>query len=171
MVWATDKNGTTTGGQRILIGRDLSKSAPDVRKRKPCFGAISGSVARFPASSPAEGAPLIIAEGPESALSIWQATGHEVWAVFGVSGWARAPIPLDRPIILAPDRDAPDSPAGIAFRKAVAHQLARGCDLRIAPAPEPVGSKRDLNDTLMRARWWSGRRVRGDQCRPPGRTR
>ena len=151
VVWATDKNGTTTGGQRILIGRDLSKSAPDVRKRKPCFGAISGSVARFPASSPAEGAPLIIAEGPESALSIWQATGHEVWAVFGVSGWARAPIPLDRPIILAPDRDAPDSPAGIAFRKAVAHQLARGCDLRIAPAPEPVGSKRDLNDTLMRA--------------------
>ena len=150
VVWAVDDNGIATGGQRILIGPEGSKVELDVRK--PSFGAIGGSVARFPApdSSTAEGAPLVIAEGPESALSIWQTTGHETWAVFGVSGWARAPIPQDRPAILAPDRDAPDSPAGRAFRKAVAHHLARGCDLRIAPAPEPAGSKRDLNDTLMR---------------------
>ena len=151
VVWAVDEAGVITGGQRILVAPDGSK--PDLDVRKPSFGAIGGSVARFPAreSSAAEGAPLIIAEGPESALSIWQTTGHEVWAVFGVSGWERAPIPVDRPVILAPDRDAPDSPAGRAFRKAVAHHLARGCDLRIATAPEEIGSKRDLNDTLMRA--------------------
>ena len=151
VVWAVDETGTITGGQRILVAPDGSKAPIDVRK--PSFGAIGGSAARFPArgSSGSEGAPLVIAEGPESALSIWQTTGHETWAVFGVSGWERASIPVDRPVILAPDRDAPDSPAGRAFRKAVAHHLARGCDLRIATAPEPVGSKRDLNDTLMRA--------------------
>ncbi len=93
----------------------------------------------------------MIAEGPESALSIRQATGYETWAVFGVSGWKSAPVPSGREVIFAPDRDAPDSPAGRAFRAAVAHHVAAGCAIRIAVAPEPVGSKRDLNDTLMRA--------------------
>ena len=146
VVWATNAAGTITGGQRILIG-----AGPSVDLRKPSFGTIGGSVARFPAvqaGADAASRPLVIAEGPETALAIRQETGLESWAVFGVSGFASAPIPTDREVILAPDRDAPDSPAGRGFRKAVAHHLGRGCDLRVAPAPEPVGSKRDLNDTL-----------------------
>ncbi|WP_170565706.1 AAA family ATPase [Ruegeria atlantica] len=148
VVWAVDETGAITGGQRILVNPDGSKAEVDVRK--PSFATIGGAPARFPARDGTQDGPLVIAEGPESALSIWQATGYETWAVFGVSGFEAAPIPLAREVILAPDRDAPDSPAGRAFRKAVAHHLARGCDLRIAAAPEPVGSKRDLNDTLMR---------------------
>ena len=150
VVWATDETGVITGGQRILINPDGSKA--DVEVRKPSFGQVSGSVARFPARAAADGAPgpLVIAEGPESALSIRQATGYETWAVFGVSGWRHAPIPPRREVILAPDRDAPTSPAGRAFRKALAHHVARGCDLKVAPAPEPAGSRRDLNDTDQR---------------------
>ena len=197
VVWARDAGGKITGGQRILLNPDGTKAARDVRK--PSFGAIGGSHARFPArgdamsvplrgfaenvgqdgvatkvpASPAtapqepsalragaeevrqdeagRAQPLVIAEGPESALSIWQSTGLETWAVFGASNWKSVPIPTDRPVILAPDRDAPDSPAGQAFRRAVLHHLARGCDLRIATAPEPEGSKHDLNDTDQRA--------------------
>lgn len=104
----------------------------------------------------------MIAEGPESALSIWQATGCETWTVFGVPGVTSAPVPLDRTVILAPDRDASDSPAGVAFRKAVAHHLGwiegaqAGGVLKIAVAPKLIGSKQDLNDTLMREDGGSG---------------
>ncbi|MCY4288558.1 MAG: AAA family ATPase [Aestuariivita sp.] len=150
IVWAYNAEGKVTGGQRILTQGDGQKA--EVEVRKPSFGEIAGSVARFAATkSDGQKGPLVIAEGPESALSIWQATGLETWAVFGVSNWKSAPIPLDREVILAPDRDAPRSPAGRAFRKAVAHHVARGCNLKIAVAPEPTGSKRDLNDTAMRA--------------------
>lgn len=150
VVWARDAEGVVHGGQRILIDTDGAPLDTDVRK--PAFGAISGVPARFQAldATLAKG-PLVIAEGPESALAAWEATGLETWAVFGVSGFASAPIPEDREVILAPDRDAPESPAGQAFRKAVAEHLERGCTLKVAMAPEPSGSKSDLNDTLQRA--------------------
>lgn len=147
IAWATDAAGTITGGQRILILPDGSP-APE-KPRKPAFGAIQGHPARFPARI--EGGPLYVAEGPESALSIWAATGAEVWAVFGSAGWKVAPLPMGRQIILCPDRDAEGSPAQIAFAEAVAVHLAEGRNIWIAPAPEPEGSKADLNDTLQRA--------------------
>ncbi|WP_419738588.1 AAA family ATPase [Ruegeria sp.] len=188
VIWARNAKGAITGGQRILVNPDGSRVEAGVRK--PSFGSIRGSCARFPAQAGpasmsaaplepvplrgdaekgeemagqagADGSvppalqaepPLVIAEGPESALSIWQATGYETWAVFGASNWQCIDLPKDRPVILAPDRDAPDSPAGQAFRKAVLHHLGRGVTrLRIAVAPEPAGSKADLNDTLQRA--------------------
>ena len=150
VVWARDADGVVRGGQRILIDTDGTPLDTDVRK--PAFGAISGVPARFPARDArlAKG-PLIVAEGPESALAAWEATGLETWAVFGVSGFAAAPVPEGREVIFAPDRDAPESPAGRAFRQAVAEHLERGCNLKIAMAPEPSGSKADLNDTLQRA--------------------
>lgn len=147
IAWATDDRGRITGGQRILIGADGSP-APE-KTRKPAFGTIQGHPARFPAKI--EGGPLYVAEGPESALSVWAATGAEVWAVFGSSGWQAAPLPMGRQIIFCPDRDADGSPAQIAFAKAVAHHAAAGLNVWIAPAPEPEGSKADLNDTLQRA--------------------
>ena len=150
VVWARDADGAIQGGQRILIDTDGAPLDSDVRK--PAFGAISGVPARFAARDGklARG-PLVIAEGPESALAAWAATGLETWAVFGVSGFAAAPVPGDREVILAPDRDAPESPAGRAFRQAVAEHLERGRNLKVAMAPEPSGSKSDLNDTLQRA--------------------
>ena len=139
---------TPTGGQRILLD-DAGKAVP-VTPAKPSFGSLSGCPARFPTGDGIDaGEPLLVAEGSETALTLRLATGYETWAVFGVSNWQSAPLPLDRDIILAPDRDAALSPAGKTFRKAVAHHLQRGCRLRIAPAPEPEGSKKDLNDKLM----------------------
>ena len=150
VVWARDENGGIVGGQRILIGEDGERVDTDVRK--PGFGRIGGAPARLPPKGSKDG-PLVIAEGPESALAIHEATGLETWAVFGVSGFETVPVPVptDREIILAPDRDRPESPAGKAFRKAVTKHLANGCRLSVAMAPEPSGSKRDLNDTLQRA--------------------
>ncbi|MYI69564.1 MAG: AAA family ATPase, partial [Boseongicola sp. SB0673_bin_14] len=150
VVWATDAEGRIQGGQRILIDTDGTPVASS--NRKPNFANVKGFPGRFPARDAelAKG-PLIVAEGPESALAAWEATGLETWTAFGVGGFATAPLPEGREVILAPDRDAPESTAGRAFRQAVAEHLERGHDLRIAMAPEPSGSKDDLNDTLRRA--------------------
>ena len=149
LVWALDENGWPRGGQRILVtptGRPAR-----VKENKPTFARVGGFPARFPARKGMEEEPLAVAEGPETALSIRQATGLESWAVFGVSNFRTAPLPGDRPVILAPDRDGRDSQAGLGFRRAVFVQRSRGVDLLIAEAPEPDGSGDDLNDTLKRA--------------------
>ncbi|UMA67282.1 toprim domain-containing protein (plasmid) [Roseivivax marinus] len=147
VAWATDDAGNILGGQRILVLPDGTR--PDVDERKPSFGAIHGAPFRIPARI--EGGPICVAEGPESALSIWQATGFETWAVFGVSSWAAAPLPTGRKVVLCPDRDAHKSPAEKAFRKAVGEHLRAGRNIWVATAPEPEGSRADLNDTHQRA--------------------
>lgn len=163
LVWACDATGTPMGGQRILITPNGAKAAiPDPKKGKPFFAVPKGNPARFAARI--EGGPLCVCEGPESALSVWQATGFETWAVFGASNWATAPLPRDRKVILCPDQDAPVGtyPAGSEdarrkevaakqFDAATAQHSAAGVDLWTARAPEPEGSKSDLNDTLQRA--------------------
>ena len=147
MVPAVDDDGIIRGGQRILILPDGSK-APE-QTRKPSFGSIGGFPARI--SAQVSDGPLIVCEGPETAAAIAQATGFEVWAVFGVSGFKTAPAPTDRKVVFCPDQDAAGSPAANSFAVACLAQVDRGVDLWIAKAPEDEGSKRDLNDTLQRA--------------------
>ena len=145
VAWAVDAAGQVTGGQRVLILEDGSKAPEDPRKFSFC--SIGGSPAQIPAK--VTGGPLCIAEGPETAAAIAQATGFEVWAVLSVSSFRAAPAPLDRQVILCPDCDAPGSPAAEAFARACEDLARRGVDLWIAKAPELEGSKRDLADTLQ----------------------
>lgn len=163
VVCATNNIGMRTGGQRILITLDGSRpKLSNGHPGKPAFGAIKGNPFKIPARVP--GGPLCVTEGPESALSVWQATGYETWAIFGASSWKSAPLPSGRKIILCPDQDAaigtyPDGSdeakrletADRAFAGAVADHVTAGFDIWIARAPEPAGSKKDLNDTLQRA--------------------
>lgn len=145
VVWTTDEDGAIRGGQRVLIDLE-GRRVPSIAQ-KPAFGDIKGVPVRFPGRS--DGVPLIVAEGPETALSIWHATRRDTWAVLSASNFEAAPLPRNRPVILAPDHDAPDAQAGRSFWRAAAVHLQRGCDLWIAYPPETAGSKRDLNDTLM----------------------
>lgn len=146
-VWATDDAGNVMGGQRVLILADGSKAPED--PHKPSFGSTGPYPARFPARI--EGGTLCVAEGPETALAIWQATGFEVWAVWGAGQFEPAPVPTGRKVVFCPDRDAPGSPARKGFDKAIEAHAARGVHVWIAEAPEDEGSKRDLADTLQRA--------------------
>lgn len=149
IVWAKDNAGNIVGGQRIFVTEAGARALKPngTKQSKKSFGSIHG----FPARLPGSGDRLYIVEGPETALSVWAATGAEVWAVFGCVGFKVAPLPLDRPVVFCPDRDPPDSPAEQAFEDALVHHLRQGVDLWIASAPEPVGSKADLNDTHQRA--------------------
>ena len=147
--WGRSEDGMPVGGQRILLTGTGGRVTRGVTK--PTFGRVGGFPARLPSAPNRGDDTLIIAEGPESALSAWLATGFETWAVFGVSNWRTAPLPPNRRVILCPDRDASGSPADRAFRKAVDRHHGAGITMWIAAAPEPDGSKRDLNDTLRRA--------------------
>lgn len=146
-IWAEDNDGTIIGGQRILLTSRGDKV--DIKHNKPNFGFISSAAGKFRARTNTKESPIVIAEGPESALSVWFAMGVETWTVFGVSGFQSISLPPDRRIILAPDQDPSDSQAAIGFRKAVNHHLKNNSDLWLAVAPEPIGSKNDLNDTLQ----------------------
>ena len=148
IVWAKDDAGKIAGGQRIFVTKagERALDCDGAKLPKKGFGTIAGFPARFSGSDDC----LCVAEGPETALSVWAATGAEVWAVFGWTGFKAAPLPLDRPVVFFPDRD-PMGPAANGFDDAVAHHLVQGVDLWIAIAPEPDGSKSDLNDTHQRA--------------------
>lgn len=163
VIWGRNDAGEIVAGQRVLIdsegrrvlARDeegnikLDEDGKPQKAAKPSFAAIGGAPARLPALN--SSTDLIVAEGPETALSIWMVTGCETWAVFGAGQFKDAPLPFNRRVILAPDQDAPDSSAARAFEAAVEKHSATHPDLWITRAPEPVGSKKDLNDTLMRA--------------------
>ena len=146
VIWARNAAGEIVGGQRVLLTAEGGKANVDTVK--PSFAQIGSAPARFPAR--VSGAPLVVAEGPETALAIWSATGWETWAVFGANQFRNAPLPTDRRVILAPDQDAEGSVAAQEFATALALHAGHP-DLWVARAPEPVGSKCDLADTLLRA--------------------
>lgn len=149
IVWASTPQGEVTGGQRILLDSLGRKQAWD-GPAKPMFGQLGDSLVRLPAK-PNTTTDLFIAESPEAALTIWQATGAETWATLGAGRFkvATDQAPLGRKVILCPDQDAPDSPAAIAYSKARDSLAQRHPDLWEAATPTPEGSKHDLNDTLQ----------------------
>ena len=104
-----------------------------------------------------------LCEGVETALSVWQATGQEVWARLGVSNIGRAPVPEKATVIIARDGDAPGSKAeGMITRAATALAL-RGLTVMIATPPED----QDFNDVLREARRPFTNRIAGaDLFRP-----
>jgi hypothetical protein len=149
--FVTDAEQRVTAGKHIPLQPDgsgvLARKNGKSSKIKRSFGRTKGASLKLPGSSTT---PLIVAEGPETALAIWQATGYETWSVLDVGGFLNFAPPDGRSLILCPDQDAPDSPAAKTFAKAVERLRGMGKAVAIARAPEPAGSKNDFNDTLMR---------------------
>ena len=139
---ATDSDGTIHGLQQIYVTEDGRKAPVKVQKRtnKAHDGWSDVSAVRFPGT-----APIVLTEGVETALSVWQATGHETWACLGVSNIARAAVPDGVPIIVARDGDEPNSKADHRLRRAVT--ILRGQGREVAVAETPAGM--DFNDVLL----------------------
>jgi AAA domain/Toprim domain len=91
--------------------------------------------------------PAIVTEGVEDAMTIHQATGREVWAVFGVRNFKRAPVRSGETIVIARDADEPNSQATKTLNKAIRVLEFRGAKVHVA-TPQ-VGYK-DANDILTR---------------------
>jgi len=80
-----------TSSARVALREDGSKI-------KLTRGALSGVAVRLP--GPTDG-PLLLAEGPETGLSVWRATGHETWIALG--SMSRIVLPSRRIVIVCAD--------------------------------------------------------------------
>ena len=140
---ATDAAGEVLAIQQVYLTAEGKKAPvnPAKRTNKAVEGWSERSAVRLPGRE-----PLVLCEGVETALSVWQATGQEVWACLGVSNIGRAPVPEKATVIIARDGDAPGSKAeGMITRAATALALL-GLTVMIATPPED----QDFNDVLLR---------------------
>jgi predicted P-loop ATPase/phage/plasmid primase-like uncharacterized protein len=140
---ATDADGMVLAVQQIYLTEDGRKAPVDVVKRtnKAVDGWSERASMRLPGTP-----PVVLCEGVETALSIWQATGQETWACFGIANISRAPVAEGVPVIVARDGDEPGSKADQQIRRAVTTLHARGHEVRVASPPLGI----DFNDVLQR---------------------
>lgn len=146
---ATRDDGTVQAVQLVRLGDDARK-ADDGKPSKLSRGPQDGALVRLP-GDPA--GPLLVAEGPETGLSVWRATGAETWVSLGTM--AKAELPLGRRVVIAADDDPrrpiDGKPANAAkqLRQAVARWRKAGVDLVVAyPWKDRRADKSDFNDTL-----------------------
>jgi predicted P-loop ATPase/phage/plasmid primase-like uncharacterized protein len=141
---ATDANGEVLAVQQIYLTEDGRKAPVEVVKRtnKAVEGWSERAAVRLPGAP-----PIVLCEGVETALSIWQATGHETWACFGIANMSRAPVPEGARVIVARDGDEPGSKADQQLRRAVTTLRARA--FQVSVASPPLGM--DFNDVLRKS--------------------
>jgi phage/plasmid primase-like uncharacterized protein len=140
---ASDAEGKVLAVQQVYVTNDGEKAPVAVGKRtnKAADDWIERSAVRLPGTL-----PVILAEGPETALSIWQATGRETWACLGISNIGRAPVPAGAPVVIARDGDEAGSKADRQIAKAAASLATRGHSVFMATPPQGD----DFNDILMK---------------------
>ncbi|MGE3291321.1 MAG: VapE domain-containing protein [Geminicoccaceae bacterium] len=139
---ATTAAGEVAAVQQVYLDDEGTKAPVAVPKRtnKARDDWAEQAAVRLPGRS-----PLILCEGVETALSLWQATGQEVWACLGVANIGKAPVPPNVEVVVARDGDAPGSPADRQIRGAVTVLQGRGHAVRVAEPPEGT----DFNDLLL----------------------
>ena len=94
------------------------------------------------------GGPLLTAEGPETELSLWAATGCEVQIALG--SIASLPIPrADREVVACLDHDARHKPSGRGARKTFRKWRRQGVNFTVAkPWAVRREDRSDFNDLL-----------------------
>ena len=148
LVFAIGNPDEPTAIQRIYIKPDGSPVIDEGgAKKKRSLGQMQGQAIHFP--GPEEG--LCLAEGPETALSVWRATGRETWAAAGtISGVNLGEIPTSRPIIVCRDDDAVGSPSRKSLNKTIREWRSEGRTVLTAqPWEWSRYDKSDFNDALQ----------------------
>jgi hypothetical protein len=140
---ARDNAGTVQAIQRVFINEN--RKAP-VKIQKRTNGVMDGAAVRLPAM---QGDELVLTEGPETGLSVWQLWGRETWVALGSIAKLVDTVPIGRPVIVARDADKNGSPADKALMKAVAAMTERGISVRVVSPPNPTKNGYDFNDALM----------------------
>jgi phage/plasmid primase-like uncharacterized protein len=124
---ATDGEGDVLAAHQIYVTADGKKAPLQVVKRtnKLTDGWSKRAAVRCPGAK-----PLVLVEGIETALSVWQATGRETWACLGIANIGHAPVSETAEVIVARDGDAADSPATEQLHKALGNLRRRGVHVR-----------------------------------------
>jgi putative DNA primase/helicase len=138
----TDTFGEVGFVQRVRLTIDAQKIA---RTSKLTNGVMANAFVRLP--GPTDG-PLLLAEGPETALSVWAATGYATLASIGPI--TRHEPPVGRRIVLCRDDDRLQSPADRALKLAIASWHGAGIDAVIAtPWKVRRQDRSDFNDVIQ----------------------
>ena len=140
---ARNRDGDIQAVQCVFLN-DGQKAQIDVPKRST--GVLDGAAVRLPGL---RGDELVIAEGPETALSVYQAWGRESWIALGSVAKLVNQLPLDRVVVIARDADQHGSEAAQALEKAMGSMANRGVNLRVAVPPMPTKAGYDFNDALQ----------------------
>ena len=118
------------------------------RKIKMTRGPLISAAVRFPGTATE---PLLLAEGPETALSVWLPMGWETWSMIG--GIGRAPlndVPLSKIIVVCRDDDPHDAPSRTSLKDAVRQWRSEGRTVVEAQPWELAREdKSDFNDVLQ----------------------
>lgn len=162
VVGLSDASGAVLTAQRIFLTPD-GRKAPNLPKKllpgssKDLFFKLPArATAPYVTNGPAYAEPIAATEGPETALTVWVASGLETWASIG-AGAAITPPP-DRPIIHCRDDDLTpaeakkpgDDAAWKAAEKAAAEWEEQGhAVFTVWPWEARQTDKTDLNDTLQ----------------------
>jgi putative DNA primase/helicase len=138
----TDTFGEVRFVQRIRLTIDGRKAG---RTPKLTFGVMANAFVRLP--GPTDG-PLLLAEGPETALSVWAATRYSTLASIGSITWHTPPV--NRRVVICRDDDRLQSPADRALKPAMTSWHGAGIDAVIATPWEVRRQDRsDFNDVIQ----------------------
>ena len=105
-------------------------------------GSFKGAAVKLPGSKTPDG-EIIIVEGPEDALSVWQETGVETWAVCSVGNLSAAPVRSGQCVVVIGDADQKTEKQ---TRSACDKLAGRCASVRLV---FPQGDHKDPNDILM----------------------
>jgi hypothetical protein len=145
---ATDDAGRVRAVQQIYLTEDGKKAPIEPHPVKRTNGLLSGVAVRF--TGDADTGTVILCEGPETALSVWQSTRRDVLALLGPN-FANAPVRAGSKVIIARDADVIGSQADKTVNNAAEHLARRGFTVRIATPPRYDDLKKsDFNDVLQR---------------------
>ncbi len=155
IVAATHDDDAVQAVQRVRLTADGRKAEGSAeRPTKQTSGALtSGAVVRLPPVKPPHDAavstePVLIAEGPETGLSVWVASGHETLIALGSFGQI-AP-PAGRVVVVCRDDDRAWSQADKTLHTLADEWREAGVDVRVAsPWATRRGDKSDFNDVLQ----------------------
>lgn len=124
---------------RTYLSADGSSKA-DIEPNKKMLGSIIGGAVRLSSL----GNKLVLAEGIETALSVYQSTGLPTWATLSTSGMINVQVPssdITPEITIAADNDV----AGVEAANRLSDRLlAMGYIVRMSLPPEGM----DFNDVL-----------------------
>jgi hypothetical protein len=98
IVAATTDAGEVQAVQLVYLTPDGQKRVEEGKPTKQSFGPQEGAVVRLPGDR----AALLTAEGPETGLTAWAATGRETWIALGSMSKIELP-PLRQVVVVADD--------------------------------------------------------------------
>ncbi len=153
MLVATDAEGGVRAVQLVHL-TDHAQKRPDEpgKPTKQSFGVLEGAAVRLPkATQIAHPHPsaLLLAEGPETGLSVWASTGRPTWIALG--SVAKVQPPALTPLVVCADDDPRDAPAAKALGKAVSRWRSEGRDVAVATPWSPRRfNKSDFNDLIRK---------------------